>query len=53
MQALDAQAPGPVPYTVMIAPGGKIIYRHAGEVDFTEVMTKVVGELGAYTISHN
>ena len=27
MQALDPAAPGPVPFTVLVAPGGKVIYR--------------------------
>jgi peroxiredoxin len=30
---IDKQWPGPVPHTVLIAPGGKIIYRKNGEID--------------------
>jgi peroxiredoxin len=48
MQALDPSAPGPVPYTVMIAPGGQVIYRHAGEVNLSEVEAKIVDQLGPY-----
>ncbi len=48
METLDAAAPGPVPHTVVIAPGGKIIYRKNGPVDFTELKTKLVEELGPY-----
>ncbi len=29
-EALDKQWPGPVPYTMVIAPGGKVIYRKDG-----------------------
>ena len=36
MQALDRSAPGPIPYTLIVAPGGKILYRHAGEVDVAD-----------------
>ena len=48
MQALDPQSPGPVPYTVVIAPGGKIIYRHAGEVNIAELQGRLIDELGPY-----
>jgi peroxiredoxin len=48
LKALDPAAPGPVPHTVAIAPGGKIIYRHTGEFDVSELQTKLVDELGPY-----
>jgi peroxiredoxin len=48
MQALDPQAPGPVPYTLVIAPGGKILYRQAGTIDDTELLAKLIDALGAY-----
>jgi peroxiredoxin len=48
MQTLDPEAPGPVPYTLVIAPGGKIIYRRAGEVNMTELQGKLIDELGLY-----
>jgi len=48
MQALDPDAPGPVPYTVVIAPGGKIIYRHAGIVDAAELRAQLIDTLGTY-----
>jgi thiol-disulfide isomerase/thioredoxin len=48
MKALDPAAPGPVPHTVVIAPGGKIIYRHMGEFDVSELQGKLVDELGPY-----
>jgi peroxiredoxin len=47
-KALDTQAPGPVPHTVVIAPGGKIVYRHAGQLDLSEVQAKLIQELGPY-----
>lgn len=31
-EALDKDWPGPVPHTILIAPGGKIIYRKTGEI---------------------
>lgn len=48
MSALDPVAPGPLPYTLVIAPGGKIIYRHSGEVDLDELKTTLINALGAY-----
>jgi peroxiredoxin len=48
MKALDPEAPGPVPLTVMITPGGKIIYRRSGEVDFDQLRAKIIDQLGPY-----
>ena len=48
MQALDPSAPGPIPYTLIVAPGGKILYRHAGEVNTIELQAKLIDTLGAY-----
>ena len=48
MQALDPQAPGPVPYTLIIAPGGKIVYRHSGEVDSSELLGQLIDIMGPY-----
>ncbi len=45
-EALDKEWPGPLPYTVLIAPGGKILYRKAGAVDPLEVKRAVVKYLG-------
>jgi peroxiredoxin len=48
MRALDPSAPGPIPYTLIVAPGGKVLYRHAGEVNTTELQSKIIDTLGAY-----
>jgi thiol-disulfide isomerase/thioredoxin len=48
IKALDPQWPGPLPHTVVIAPGGKIIYRHNGPVDMEELRAKVIEALGPY-----
>jgi hypothetical protein len=37
-----------VPHTVVIAPGGKIVYRHAGELTLSELQPKLIEELGPY-----
>ena len=32
-EALDPEWQGPIPYTILVAPGGKIVYRHTGQLD--------------------
>ena len=35
-----------MPYTLLIAPGGKVIYRKVGAIDPLEVKRAIVGYLG-------
>ncbi|HZZ27342.1 MAG TPA: redoxin domain-containing protein [Pirellulales bacterium] len=44
--ALDPQWQGPTPYTMLIAPGGKVIYRHDGAIDALELKRAIVDYLG-------
>lgn len=46
MKAIDPEWEGPVPHTVVIAPGGKVLYRHTGEIDPLEVKRAIVNFLG-------
>ena len=48
VKALDPQWPGPLPHTVLIAPGGKILYRHNGPIDAAELQGLIVDALGPY-----
>jgi thiol-disulfide isomerase/thioredoxin len=48
VQALDPAWPGPLPHTVLIAPGGKILWRHNGPVDPEELKNAVLKHLGAF-----
>ncbi len=45
-EALDQEWPGPVPYTILIAPGGKVVYRKSGAIDPLELKRAIVGVLG-------
>jgi peroxiredoxin len=45
-EALDKEWPGPVPYTLVIAPGGKILNRKVNAIDPLEVKRAIVGHLG-------
>lgn len=47
-QALDPQMPGPLPYTLIVAPGGKILYRHMGPIDLARMRSQLVDELSPY-----
>ncbi len=46
--ALDPQWPGPLPHTVLIAPGGKVLWRHNGAVDAEVLKNEVLKHLGAF-----
>jgi len=35
-----------VPYTLIVEPGGKVIYRKSGSIDPLEVRRAIVGYLG-------
>jgi len=48
IKALDPEWPGPLPHTVLIAPGGKILYRHNGAIDPRKLQDILVEALGAY-----
>jgi peroxiredoxin len=43
---LDKEWPGPAPYTLLIAPGGKILYRKNGELEPLELRRAIVDYLG-------
>jgi len=47
-EALDPAWQGATPYTVLIAPGGKIIYRHTGLIDPLELKKVIVEFVGRY-----
>ena len=45
-EAIDPEWPGPVPYTILIAPGGEIVKRWKDVVDPQELKTEIVNRLG-------
>ena len=46
MDLVDEKSPGSVPYTILVAPGGKVIYRKAGSCEPAAVKRAIVGFLG-------
>jgi thiol-disulfide isomerase/thioredoxin len=47
-QALDPKWPGGYPYTVVIAPGGEVLYRSVGALDVPAFQSRLVDMLGVY-----
>jgi hypothetical protein len=45
-EALDPAWEGPLPHTVLIAPGGEVLQRWTGEIDPVAVRTAIVAFLG-------
>ncbi len=48
MQAVDKESPGGIPYTILVKPGGEIIYRHIGLIDPLKLKKAIVQYLGRY-----
>jgi len=46
MDAVDVKSSGALPHTLLIAPGGKILYSKSGPVDSLEMKKAIVGYLG-------
>jgi len=45
---LDPEWPGPLPHTVLVAPDGKIVWRHNGAIDPAATRAVIVKELTPY-----
>lgn len=50
IQALDPEWPGPIPHTLVVAPGGAVIYRHNEEVNGDELRAKILEAMGRYFV---
>lgn len=48
IEALDPQWQGALPHTILVAPGGKVLYRSEGAFDTKELRRRIVGWLGRY-----
>jgi thiol-disulfide isomerase/thioredoxin len=48
IEAVDPQWSGALPYTLLVAPGGKILYRHTGIIDPLEIKQAIVQQIGRY-----
>ncbi len=48
IEAVDEEWPGALPYTILVAPGGEIVFRMLGEIDPLEIRKTVVDHIGRY-----
>jgi peroxiredoxin len=48
VEAVDKEWPGALPYTLIVEPGGKVVYRQLGEFSALDLRKAVVGRLGRY-----
>jgi len=46
-KSLDPAWDGPVPYTILVSPDGKILYRQSGEIDIPALSQKLYETLGS------
>ncbi len=46
MEMIDKNAPGAIPYTILVMPGGEIVYRHVEAIDPLEVKREIVKHIG-------
>ena len=48
VDAVDPEWPGNLPHTIVVAPGGEVLYRSDGAFDTLEMRKAIVGWLGRY-----
>ena len=48
IEAVDEDWPGALPYTVLVAPGGEIVFSMLGEIDPLKIKKTVVDHIGRY-----
>ena len=50
IEAVDPEWNGAIPYTILVAPGGEVVWRHQAEVDFLDLRRAIVEHelLGRY-----
>lgn len=48
VEAVDSEWSGALPLTLLVAPGGQVIFRHEGQIDPLEVKKAIVNHLGRY-----
>jgi peroxiredoxin len=46
IKALDPEWPGPIPHTLIVGPGGEVIYRHNGEINGEELRELILKHMG-------
>jgi peroxiredoxin len=53
IDSVDKNWSGAIPYTLLIAPGGEIIYTHEGIIDPLEVRKEIINKIGRFFADDN
>jgi peroxiredoxin len=48
IEAVDKNWPGALPYTLLVAPGGRIVYSHEGVIDVLEARKEIMKQIGRF-----
>jgi hypothetical protein len=48
MDTVDQAWQGAIPYTIIVKPGGEVLYRHSGPIEPLEIKKVIIGYLGRY-----
>jgi thiol-disulfide isomerase/thioredoxin len=48
IEAVDKNWPGALPYTLLVAPGGEIVYSHEGVIDVLELKKEIMKKIGRF-----
>ena len=46
--ALDKDMPGPIPHTIVVAPGGEIVYRHNGIINRDDTANAILDKMNRF-----
>jgi thiol-disulfide isomerase/thioredoxin len=48
IEAVDKNWSGALPYTILVAPGGEVVYSHEGVIDVLEVRKEIMKKIGRF-----
>lgn len=48
IEAVDPKWQGALPYTILVSPEGKVVFRQSGIIDIVELRTAIVDKIGRY-----
>ena len=53
IEIIDTDWQGNLPYTMLVAPGGKVVYRHDGIIDPLDLRKAIIDQVGRYFADDN
>jgi hypothetical protein len=45
---LDKEMPGPIPHTILVAPGGEIVWRHNGVINRMDAVNAILDRMNRF-----